>query len=156
MMNRNLLLTLACLAAAGCASSTNKALDQKLSEQPAPANRREVLSKADQRIADSKDLSEDQRKRLTILRDQVTSQIDDINKQSLKLRSVLVEEILSPNYDLDEVNLIKRRLKKLEDKRLSLMFDGVDQANTILGRQALEHRNMMREMLQQRAIREEE
>ncbi|MGZ6359223.1 MAG: hypothetical protein ACXWP1_08725, partial [Bdellovibrionota bacterium] len=79
---------------------------------------------------------------------------DDISSQSLKLRSVLVEEILSPNYSLDEVGMIKGRLKKLEDKRLSLMFDGIDQANTILGRKAQQHARVMRELLENRSLRE--
>lgn len=145
--------TLVCVlafAAAGCASSGSRELDQKISQEPPVESRRQVQTEADQKIATDSQLTPDQKARLSALRTSVSAQLDDVSRQSLKLRSVLIEEILSPNYSLEEVSLIKSRLKKLEDKRLSLMFDGVDEANKILGRHAPQNRRMIRELLEDR------
>jgi hypothetical protein len=149
LKSRTLALALACLAA-GCASSRNKALDERLAQEPAQT-RKALQAEADQKVAEDSSLSADQKKQLAILRSSVSKQLDDLSAQSLKLRSVLVEELLSPTYSLDEVNLIKGRLKKVEDQRLSVMFDGIDKANSILGRQAPQNRRMMRALLEDRS-----
>ena len=156
MPNRpSALLLLLTLSISACAGSASKALDERMARVPIPASRQEVAQKADQLVSARVDLSEDQKKRLAILRSQITARTDEINRQSLKLRSVLIEDLLSPNYSIEEINLIKRRLQKLENDRLSLLFDGVDHATAILGRQAPEHREVMQELLRQRAGRGE-
>jgi hypothetical protein len=148
------LILLAGIATSGCASSTNKALDAKIEQEAPVANRQGLKDEATRLIENDKDLSYDQKKQLSILRTQLSAQLDDISGQSLKLRSVLVEEVLSPNYSLGEVSLIKRRMKNLEDKRLTLIFDGVDKANSILGRKAQQHSRVMRDLLESRDTRE--
>jgi uncharacterized lipoprotein YajG len=153
-INLSLFALLASLAAAGCATTPNPAIEAKIAKEPPVANRQELQNEASQMIQSDKDLSADQKQRLEILRTKLGAQLDEISAQSLKLRSVLVQDVLSPGYSVDEVDLIKKRLKKLEDKRLTLMFDGVDQANSILGRQAARHSHVMRELLEERATRE--
>jgi hypothetical protein len=147
------LIVLAALAS-GCTSTRNKALDEKLASEQTVTSRTELRSQADKMIESDPSLSYDQKKQLSILRSQISTQMDELSSQSLKLRGVLVEEILSPNYSLDEVNLIKKRLKNVENKRLSLMFDGIDKANSILGRQAPQHARIMHELLENRSSRE--
>ena len=151
----SIFLLLAGLSAAGC-STTSKNLDAKIAQEPAIKNRQELKDEAARLIENDKELSSEQKTRLSALRSQLSAQLDDISIQSLRLRSVLVEEILSPNYSMDEVSLIKGRLKGLEDKRLSLMFNGIDQANSILGRKAQQHSRMMLDLLQNKGMRERE
>ena len=77
-----------------------------------------------------------------------------MNKKSLELRSVLLKDILSTNYNHKEVGLIKNRMKKLEEKRLTMIFDALDKANVIMGRQASENHLLMQELLRERNLSE--
>ena len=149
-----LLTLLAGLAAVGCASTPNPALEARIAQEPPVADRQQLQKEASKLIESDGDLTAEQKTRLEILRTKLSADLDQISVQSLKLRSVLVQDVLSPGYSLDEVDLIKNRLKKLEDKRLTVMFEGVDQANSILGRQAAHHSHMMRQLLEERATRE--
>lgn len=149
---RNISTVALILLTTACASSATKSVDQKLATQEPTHTRADLKREASKLIESDADLSADQKQRLDILRSKVGSQLDDMGQQSMKLRSVLIEELLSPSYSADEVAEIKSRLKKIEDKRLAVIFDGVDQANTILGRQAQQHRGVMREMLYGRNI----
>lgn len=156
MKLRNLfpqLLLTACVLVTGC-STTGQKLDEKLAAEPAKTSRAEIRAETDFLIENDASLSDDQKKRLSILRSNISAKLDELSDQSLKLRSVLVEEILSPNYSMNEVSLIKKRLKKIEDRRLTVMFDGVDQANSILGRDAQKHSRVMRNLLESRTTRE--
>jgi hypothetical protein len=155
MKSRHRIL-LFCLLFASCSGTRSKELDKKLTDQPAIQSNQQLQRETDQEIAQDSHLSPDQKAKLEALKTKISSELDQNSKQSLKLRSVLVEELLSPEYSVDEVDLIKSRLKKLEDMRLSLMFDGVDQASSILGRQASQHRQMMNDILKERAIRDHE
>ena len=65
----------------------------------------------------------------------------------MKLRALLIQDTLASADNSDEVALVKERLKNIENKRLSFVFDAVEQANSILGRQAPENQNLMYEML---------
>lgn len=143
------LIPLACLTLAAC-SGANKALEAKVASQPPVESGSQVRTEADRLIRSEPGLSDEQKQKLLSLRTSVSSQLDEIRDHSLRLRSVLVEELLSPSYDMDEVSLIKKRLKKLEKKRLSLLFDSVDEANEILGHQAQGHATLMRALLNQR------
>jgi len=140
---------LAILALAGC-SSTDKVLDAKMAEETKVSNNRELRFEADQLIQNDPQLTAGQKTKLLALRQTISAQTAAIDKQELRLRSVLTEELLSPDYSIDEVNLIKKRLKKLESRRLSLLFDGIDQGAEIVGRRSTNGPSMMRALMEQR------
>ncbi|MGZ3650201.1 MAG: hypothetical protein ACXVB9_20535 [Bdellovibrionota bacterium] len=148
---RALMILAFAFAALSACSGTQKAIDTKVAQETAVKNNADLRSEADRMIENDAALNADQKQRLTALRTSISAQTSDIAKQELRLRSVLVEELLSPNYSIDEVALIKKRLKKLEKQRLSLLFNGVDQANAILGHLAHTRSPMMRAMMEDRS-----
>jgi hypothetical protein len=137
------------LALSACAS-TDKTLETKMAQEAHVKNNRDLRKEADTLIQNDQQLSPDQKASLTALRKSISDQTDSINKQELRLRSVLTEELLSPDYNMDEVALIKKRLKKLSSRRLSLLFDGVDQGNAIMGKTYKNRSPVMRAMMEQR------
>lgn len=139
----------ALIAFAGCAS-TNKTIDTKVAQETKVSNSRELRNEVDQLIQNDQQLTADQKTKLLALRQSISAQTIAINRQELRLRSVLTEELLSPDYSIDEVALIKKRLKKLESQRLSLLFSGIDQGAEILGRKFSNGSRMMRAMMEQR------
>ncbi len=63
----------------------------------------------------------------------IAPQAIHLREQSYKLRALLIQELTAKNYNLDEVNAIKDRLKMVADQRLQLIYTAVDKASTILG-----------------------
>src|SRR5579862_3939202 len=119
--------------AAGCAhGDLDHRIDEKLAKEP-EANRAALQKETAQVIKTAPGLTDEQRAKLEALRKSMRAEADQLRAQSLKLRAVLIADVISPNFDEDEVELIKRRMKALEDQRLSAIFGAVDQANTILG-----------------------
>src|SRR5665213_2303909 len=86
---------------AGCVT-TNKDLDKKVASEPQVQNRAALSVEATSLIQNSKNLNSDQKTNLIALRDSTRQQLDDLQKESMKLRSVLIHEVLSSNYNPKE------------------------------------------------------
>ncbi len=119
----------------GCAHTSEKALDDKLARESVPSLNA-LNSENKQTIEQAPGLSAEQRKELSSLRKEVQGKIASMRTESLKLRALLVKDLVAPTYDSKEVNLIKERLESVEKKRLSVIFDAVEKANTLLGHEA--------------------
>ena len=148
------LAALGVLALAGCAhTSENQALDAKVA-QTEPKTRAELGQEAKQTIATSPDLSADQKKRLEDLRVATRTKIDALTGESQRLRTILVEDVLATDDRHDEVKRVQNRMRKVESKRLNAMFDAVDEANLILGREARSNTPYFEEFLGSRDMRQ--
>jgi len=117
----------------GCATG-NKELNTKLSQETEVKKRSDLGQEATGLIASNPKLTNSQKTQLFALRDSVKAQMDQIQSDSLKLRAVLIREVLSPNYSSKEARLIERRMAKLDSKRTSVILNTIDEANRILGR----------------------
>lgn len=136
----------------GCSTMGNKILDEKISNESdikSPAN---LQAEAKTSIDQAVNLSEDQKQKLTKLRLSVANQTNEFNKESLELRSVLMKDIIATNFNSKEVGLIKTRMRKLEDRRLTMIFDSVEKANIIMGRQAPSNQKVMGDFLVDRSF----
>ena len=139
------------IALQGCAhSAADRRLNEKVAEEAEIKSSADVSAEARSAIDSAPGLSNDQRLRLRVLGSSMREQLNDLKDQSLKLRAVLVEDIVSPNYDQNEVNLIKKRIKDVESKRVTLTFDAVDKANVIMGRLAEARPNVLNEFMDTR------
>lgn len=141
---------LVAMALQGCATSSIHKLDEKLGQEQAVTTRTELRAEAGQTIEKAQGLTPEQRQALESLKTTAGAQIDQYGQQSFKLRAILVKDLISTNYDMDEVNLIKARLSDLEDRRLNVIFDAIAKANTILGRQAALNQPIFRDFIEPR------
>ena len=149
-----MVLLLSALVLQGCAhSKTQEALDKKLTEEVTVSNPQELADEAQSLIATAPGLSESQREQLSGLRTTTSSRMGELQDKSLRLRSQLIKDTISKSYNAKEVSLIKKRLKEVESKRLSLIFDTVDKANRILGRQAAESGSLVSRLVETRGIK---
>lgn len=138
-MNKYILTVLtAFLFFSGCAAgeraSANRQLDEKLARETSVKTRADLRKEATSIITTAPGLTDQQRASLMELRDSSSSETDRLTTLSLKLRSVLVKELLNTNSDPELVDLIKARIKKVEQERVSLFFRTIHGVNTILGR----------------------
>jgi PBP1b-binding outer membrane lipoprotein LpoB len=138
----------------GCASSGNKKLDQKMAQESKVSSTSDLRLEAQKSIESAINLTSEQKEKLNQLRKSVSNQTDEFNKKSLELRSILLTDLLAPNYNANEVRVIKSRMRKLEDQRLSMIFDAADKANVILDRQAAANHLLMRQLIEERDYHE--
>lgn len=123
--------------ASGCATDqTGRKLDKKLSQQQTPATRKELRQEVTQWIDQSKSLTDEEKQKIKTVRTQAMSRDEALSERSLKLRAVLIEKVLSENYDPVETGVIQEDLKSVENERLSVLFSAIRQTNVILGRWA--------------------
>lgn len=117
----------------GCASGLNKKVDSEVAQETAVRTHSDLQAEIDQLVDSAPGLTQDQRKRLTALKNGTRGQLDTLYAESLRLRSLMLKKLITTNYNDDEVQLIKSKIKNVENDRLSVIFSAVEQANTILG-----------------------
>ena len=132
----------------GCAhNSLDDRIAAKVSQESTVKHRADLGVEAAQLIASSTSLNEQQKSQLLALQDTVRDKTDSLIGQSLKLRSVLIKDLIS-SYDEDEVALVKKKIKEIEEKRVTVLFDAVERANKILGHEAAANQRMIRNFMQ--------
>jgi hypothetical protein len=134
------LTSTAALHLQGCAQTPlDKRVDREVAQENTINTQADLKSEASRIIQTTPGLTDEQRIKLGALRKTTRAQTDALWTQSVKLRSVLMKDLITTNYNENEVELIKKKIKDLEDKRLSVTFNAVEQANTILGHNILKN-----------------
>jgi Spy/CpxP family protein refolding chaperone len=145
---KSMIKMVACfLLVSGCASSKNEALDKKMASESGTKGTMEFRDKMNGLIDNETQMTAGQRDKLNSLRMDVITKTDRINAESYQLRSVLMKDLLASTYDRREVAQIKDRIKNLEDRRLSLLFESSDQARKILGRESMIYPQIVHEFV---------
>ena len=136
------------VALQGCAhSAQEKRLDAKVSQETEVNSKADLQAEASDLIESAPTLSADQRSRLRELRDSTRARLDDLSSNSLKLRAVLIKDLISTQYDEREVELIKSKIRKLENERINTIFGSVEKANKILGHEAMVNQGIMHNLI---------
>jgi hypothetical protein len=118
----------------GCASKpVEKQIDQQADNERAN-NRDELKIEARKRIEASTSITKVQRKALLVLLSETEASIAKDAKTSLKLRSLLIAEIIKPNYKDEKIQIIKTKIMRAENKRVATILNATVEANRILGR----------------------
>ena len=112
----------------------DKEVDKKMAEETT-TQRSQLNAEIQDSILTSPNLNSDQRNRLASLRDSTRTQMQAIQRESMQLQSILVENIFSDDYNAKEVRALKKRIQTNESRRLALVFKSLDQANYIFGRE---------------------
>jgi hypothetical protein len=123
----------------------NQKLDEKLAQESNVSDKKELLVETSRVIQTTPNLTLQQREQLKVLKKDIRANLNDLKSQSLRLRAVLVKDVISSQDHADEIELIKKRLHSVEDQRLKVVFSAVERANGILGKTAPDHEQVMRE-----------
>lgn len=111
-------------------------VDAQLAQTPPVSGPSQLRQDTTNAIASAPGITEDQRAKLVAIQKATEAKLSDLREQSLKMRELLMQEVVrTDNYNDNEVNRIKTRLKKVESKRLDTLFKALDQANDVLGHQ---------------------
>lgn len=123
-----------------------KRLDAKVAQETTIESGADLHDEVTTLIQSSDGLNADQKRKLLALRDSVREKNRSFMKESLRMRSVLIKDLIASDYNAKEVSLIKRKIRKLEDKRVSIVFEAIEQANSILGRQAAANQKLISDL----------
>ncbi|MGZ3725692.1 MAG: hypothetical protein ACXWQQ_07820 [Pseudobdellovibrio sp.] len=142
-----IVLSVLTLTLAGCATAEKKEkLEEKVVTEQNISGRKELRSKVDQMIQSANDLTDDQKQKLTALFKQTRTDAGQMREESLKLRAVLIQDVLAEKYNRGEVNLIKQKLSSISKRQLALTYKTIDKVNEIMGRgKAKKHPEFMDE-----------
>ena len=89
----------------------NKHIDREMSEETEIRSRNDLRTETAELIRTAPGLSDQQRTKLTELAETTRVQLDEIQKQTLQLRSVLIKNVITVDYKEDEVAVIKQRIR---------------------------------------------
>lgn len=148
-----LLLALASFQACshGSSDQASNQVDNKVAQQDNIQSRNDLSKQTQNSIQTAPGLTADQRSQLEAVRSTTQAKVNALSTESLRLRSVLVSDLLAQDYNAAEVSLVKKKIKAAEEKRLTIIFDAVDKVKKILGRQASsEHERMMSDFFEGR------
>jgi hypothetical protein len=139
-MNLSKRLCFAAMAITLFSSCATKKIDQnvdaKLAQTPPVSGPAELNKDASNTIASAPGITDDQRTKLIVIQKSTEEKLAKLREESLKMRELLIQEVVrTDHYNDNEVNRIKSRLKDIENKRLTTLFKGLDQANDVLGHQ---------------------
>ncbi len=135
-MNNHIKFTLPLIVAlslTGCAQ-------QKVSEKKVDKEIKEVVIMENEKASDStKDLvsksdklNEEQKRKLLDLQARTQTDIDSIRSEIEKTKLVLIKTILEPKMNVREYNILRKRITKLEEKRMDKGFKAMTEARNII------------------------
>jgi hypothetical protein len=85
-------------------------------------------------IQNDPNVTESQRASLLALSDRVSAEQAASRQLLNQKKSLLMKEILSPNYDVKRANTIAKSIRNLYDKQLHTTINAMQEAKTILNR----------------------
>jgi len=127
----------------GCAQKEEQEIERKVAEEAQINSITEFNEESDRMINEAKDISDAQRAKLIVLRRETIGQIDEKDKEELRLRLVLFKEVLNTDYNKKEINIVKQKIKNLNGQKYSLLMEAVKESNHILGKPYAEDKNVL-------------
>lgn len=119
----------------GCAHKRmEKEIDTKLQQEPQITSQESLQKEAYEAVEQDPNLTQDQKIKLLELQNNTRVKMAELKEKNIKLRSLLLKDLLAPEDTSDEVALLKRRIKKNQSEKISTLFSAIDQTNKILGK----------------------
>ena len=112
--------------------AVEKQIDQKLAQEVSVKSDDDLRKESDRLIAES-NLKPEQKTQLAEVRKNWMDKSLAMRDESLQIRSLLLKDLLNPTYNQKEVLALQKRLKKNEQKRISLLLESINKTNKILG-----------------------
>jgi hypothetical protein len=143
------------LSFAACAhKAIEREVDQKVDQRPAVPNAEALDAHAKEHIEDTPGLTDLQRKELTELRQKTRAEMNSLQEKALKLKALALENAIGKDHNHAELQVIKKQIRKLEERRVTAFFDAIDKSLKILDREPPRspiHRDwIMRDLLLER------
>lgn len=117
-----------------CTQKAEKEISKKIAAERHIQSFDDFDDESVQVINRAEGVSDVQKAKLIVLRREILNKIEEKDKEELRLRIVLLKEILNLEPNDRQIQLIKRQLKKIGSSKISLITDAVKESYDILGR----------------------
>lgn len=122
------------LALTSCAQKElEKEVDLQVASQPGWSPGQGILSNGLEKIMESPGLTDAQKNELADVMKSVMIEDLSIQDQLVRTKSVLFETIGETPYNKPKMDILRRRLEKLNERRMSNMFLALEKTEKILG-----------------------
>lgn len=115
-----------------CATQAEKQVDAQAAEQSAIQSPNQAAYSGRFAVRVSEKLSGDQKVKFLEIMDQTQAKVNDIRAQEGQLKAAMFQSLSEGNFNDSEMNVFKKKLKKLEGQKLDLMFSSLDDVRKLL------------------------
>src|SRR3989338_7421613 len=157
-MKMGTLYLAACMASAGligCAGTkVEEQVDREALREPPRSMHGELAGSGLDRIHASTSLGETEKRKLLDLQAKMAGDTFEIHDEISRLKGVLFETIAKKPYDAAKMDVLKKKLVKLNDQKMAKMFSALTQVEEILGvvSSQEERRELLREIMMERQM----
>jgi len=127
-----LMIPLSLVSMSGCSHQSTNVLDQKIAALGASGT--QLDDEFSKELAASAILSNEQKSKMQNLRENTLKQISEFNEAALKLKTILIRDLLSKDSEHEEIDLIKLKMRDIEEKKMTTVFDAIKTANELMGK----------------------
>jgi len=133
-------------------SCSHKKIDESIekkmeAEAPISVNGRALASRELEIFQNADNLSDEQKENLIELHTKMQQKMRSLKEEKAKLTAVLFRTLVSPDYQEKEYQRIKKRFLDLSEKKNTLVLQGLEKAQRVLGRRSLEDMKYYRFMI---------
>ena len=133
---------LALIGLAGCTSTAEKTIAKDIAQQPESTSAQAAVS-GRKAIETSDKLSVEQKQKMLSLMDQTQVEMATIRKNEAQVKASLFKYLAAGNFENREISAYRHKLKKIEDKKMDLMFSNIKETRKILGKDIMTDPDMM-------------
>lgn len=119
----------------GCATKTEKKIDNDIAKQPEVTSAQAAES-GQVAITNSPKLSPEQKEKMLALMNRTKVEMAVIRKDEAQIKASLFKYLATGSYEDREIAAYKLKLLKMENKKMQLMFANIKETRKILGKEA--------------------
>lgn len=130
-----LCLGLVSLAIGACSTETKKEkeIDQKVSQETAVGLPGEAAANGRDAIESSKGLTAEQKEKIHAIMNKTQVEVQNLRIETNQLKATLFKSFADGTYKPADIAILKKRLTKIESKKMDAMFSSLEQVQKILG-----------------------
>jgi Spy/CpxP family protein refolding chaperone len=131
-------------------AATRKQVDAEIAQEPTAVYPGEIADRNIGTIDLAEHLTAEQKSKLKAIQARGLAEGRAIRAEQQKLHSLIVKAMVREDYDEREVSILVKRLKGLDDRRVTLMMGAVEEAKAVLGKATLQDANILRGMFNEK------
>lgn len=114
-------------------SSDQTELDKKIKAEPPATTPEEIARRGAYTFISTPGLTQDQRQKLMQVYTRTFFDAEDIRGEIGQSKSLIFKMLASPNYKKSELEALKTKIVELDQKRLRIMFQALEDVQKIVG-----------------------
>lgn len=136
VISKQMTVAIIFLSMLGCNSATKKQqaeIDQEVKEQPMANSPEKIAERASEVFTKAPGLTEPQRQKLMMVYLRTYTDAMNIRTEIGQSKALLFKKAADVNYKSNEIEILKKKIVDLDQKRLNIMFKALSEVQEIVG-----------------------